>query len=106
MFSLKNKRGENSKDTEDKSLKMRMADTLGAAKEVILNSARLVFVGNFEVTVENYKCIETYTPCKIEIETDSQNIRLSGENLEIKTITRDMLYVPGFIQSLEFYKGV
>lgn len=103
---MKNRRREKAKDTEEKSLKMRAADALGAAKEVILNSARLVFVGNFEVTVENYKCIETYTPCKIEIETESQSIRLSGENLEIKTITQDMLYVTGFIQSLEFYKGV
>ncbi len=103
---MKNRRREKSKGTEEKSLKMRAADALGAAKEVILNSARLVFVGNFEVTVENYKCIETYTPCKIEIETESQSIRLSGETLEIKTITQDMLYVTGFIQSLEFYKGV
>lgn len=103
---MKNKRREKSKGAEEKSLKMWAADAIGAAREVILNSARLVFVGNYEVTVENYKCIETYTPCEIEIETDSQNIRLSGENLEIKTITQDMLYVTGFINHLEFRKGV
>ncbi len=89
---------------EKPTLRERMADGLDASKEVILDVPKIVFIGNREVVVENYKAISEYTDQKIIVESNPSGLTVCGEDLEIRSITREMLFITGKIQKMEFGK--
>ncbi|MBE7031616.1 MAG: sporulation protein YqfC [Ruminococcaceae bacterium] len=88
------------------TVRERLADTLETAKEVILDFARIEMLGNRELTVENYKSIVEYTEKEIILLANPNRIRISGCDLEIKSIAREMLYITGKISSVEFRQEV
>ncbi len=92
------------KEAEKPTLRERMADELNVSKEVILDVPKLVFIGDREVVVENYKSIVEYTETKIVLEANPRGLRFFGRGLEIKSITREMLFITGKIAKLEFVK--
>lgn len=87
------------------SLRERVADSFETSKEIVLDAARIIFIGNREVTIENYKGIVEYTAEKLVIETNPNRIKIEGGGLEVKTITADMLYITGKIYKTEFVSG-
>ena len=94
-------------DTSKKmSLKERLADSVDMSKEIILDSAKIIFIGHREVTVENYKSIIEYTDSKIILDSKPSKLKFEGANLEVKTITQDFLYITGKISKLEFQTEV
>ncbi len=91
------------KKTEDKpKLKDKVAESLGASKEVILDLPRLIFIGNRELTVENYKSIGEYTDRLIVLESNPHKLKIRGTALEIKSIARELIYISGKISAVEF----
>lgn len=88
------------------SLKERLADSVDMSKEIILDSAKIIFIGPREVTVENYKSIIEYTDTKIILDSKPSKLKFEGTNLEVKTITQDFLYIIGKISKLEFQTEV
>ncbi len=84
------------------SLKEKLADSVDMSKEIILDSAKIVFIGHREVTVENYKSIIEYTDSKIILDAKPSRLTFEGSNLEVKTITQEFLYITGKISKLEF----
>ncbi len=92
------------KEAEKPTLRERMADELNVSKEMILDVPKMVFIGDREVVVENYKSIVEYTETKIVLEANPRGLRFLGQGLEIKSITREMLFITGKITKLEFVK--
>ena len=86
------------------SAREKIADSLDISKEILLGSAKIVTIGNREMTVENYKGIIEYTNSCIRLTADPTDITISGNGLEIKTMTRDFLYITGKICSVSFCK--
>ncbi len=95
---------EKQQKVQKNTLREKMAESLDASKEVILDSAKLTFVGNRELVVENYKSISEYNDNKIIIEANPLPINVSGEGLTIKGLARELLYITGKIKALEFKK--
>lgn len=90
------------KNQPKETMREKVADTFDVSKEVILDAAKLVLIGNRELTVENYKSIAEYTENKIILETNPHRLKIDGAQLEIKTIARDFLYITGKILAVEF----
>lgn len=86
------------------TLREKMANSLDASKEVILDAAKLTFVGNRELMVENYMSIAEYTENKIILIANRQQIEISGAGLEIRSMARELLYISGQISALNFKK--
>lgn len=80
----------------------RLADSADVSKELILDVPKLVFIGSREVAIENCRGITEYTENKIVVEAKAYKLCLEGTQLEVKTITEDMLCVFGKIKKLEF----
>lgn len=80
----------------------KIADTLDISKEILLNTSKIVAIGNREITVENYRGIIEYTNQSIRLITNPYIIKIEGVCLEIKTMTRDFLYITGTINSVAF----
>lgn len=87
---------------EKATFREKAADKFGASKEIILDIPKLVFIGSREVTVENYKSISEYTPTRIVLEAKPGQLKFSGSELEIRSISRDMLFITGKIEKTEF----
>lgn len=92
-------------DTPPSSLREKMANALDMSKEVLLDTVRVVAIGSKELTLENYRNIMEYTTSCIRVNTNPHIIKIVGRNLEIKTITQEMLYITGYIKSFEFQQN-
>ena len=92
------------KKEEKVSIRQQIAESFEASKEMILDVPRLVFIGNGEVAVENYRSIGEYTRTTVVLEAKRYSLRFTGKDLELKSITREMLLIIGDIKGLEFVK--
>ncbi len=93
--------------TEEKpKLRDKVAESLGSSKEVILDLPRLVFIGNRELTVENYKSIGEYSESLIVLDANPCKLKITGGGLEIKSIASELIYICGKISAVEFKREV
>ena len=94
------------KDTSEEKTGLRehVANSFESSKEILLDVPRLVFIGNKEITVENYRGIIEYTDTLLVLETNPHQLKIEGRNLEVKTITQEMLYIKGVFYKVEFRK--
>ena len=95
------------KKTEEEqtlTLRERAANVLESSKEIVLDVPKIVLLGNREAVIENYKAISDYSDERIAVESNPMGMRLVGKDLEIRSITREMLFVAGKIEKIEFGK--
>ncbi len=85
-----------------KSIREKFADAIDISKDVILDTVLIKTIGNKEITIENYKGILGYSDTCIKIKAKPQCIIINGKNLEIGTITEEMLYISGNICEILF----
>lgn len=85
-----------------KPIREKIADTLDMSKEIILDTSKLTLIGKREITVENYRGIIEYTPQKIILVSNPSQIEICGSTLDIKTMTKDFLYITGIIEHISF----
>ena len=85
-----------------KPIREKLADTLDMSKEIILDTSKITLIGKREITVENYRGIIEYTPQKIILISNPSHIEICGCNLDIKTMTKDFLYITGSIEHIAF----
>lgn len=87
------------------SLKEKIAANIGLDREIALNLVHIEMTGNRELFIENYKGIIEYTDTVIRINTNPSPLRIEGKGLEVKSITREMLYVTGYFKEISFLKN-
>lgn len=83
----------------------KIADTLDFSKEILLDTSKITAIGNREMTVENYRGILEYGNKRIRLLSQPYTIDICGDFLEIKTMTRDFLYITGTLKSVAFCLG-
>ena len=91
---------ENKKE-DKKSIKEKVADAFDLPKELVIDAARLILVGERELTIENYTGILEYDENIIRIKTVGRTVKISGSGLEIRTITDEDIQVTGRISAIE-----
>lgn len=84
------------------SIRARIADTIDISKDIILDTFVLRTTGPEELIIENYKGILEYGTESIIIKATPGNIRICGKELEIRTITDEMLFISGSITAINF----
>ncbi len=80
----------------------RLADAVGISKEILLDTVLLSCIGSRELTLENYKSILAYSDTAIRVKANPRTVEIIGKQLELKTITREMLYITGRIERIGF----
>lgn len=71
-------------------------------KEIMLSVPKITVLAGKEATVENYKGVIELTGEKIRLYTGTGILCLSGENLDIASITDEDITVLGTIGKIEF----
>ena len=75
----------------------RLSKILEVPLDTVANVPRVTLNDNRELTVENYKSIETYEPEEIRLRSREYGIIISGRGLQIVAITDDEILVRGCI---------
>ncbi len=84
------------------TVRERFADSIGVSKELTLNVAKITLFGMREITVENYTGVIEYTDDLISLSANPKPIRITGTKLEIKTMSKEIIYATGEIRSIEY----
>ena len=84
------------------SIREKLSDMLDMPKDVVQDLAKITMIGERDLTVENYKGILEYSDTIIRLKTNGRGIKITGENLGIRTITDEDIEVYGRINTLEF----
>ena len=90
-----------SKDIKE-DIKEKVTEFLELPKEIIMNVPKIIFIGNQNLSIENYKGIIEYTENTIRINTNEHMLKIIGRDLEIKNIAAEEMLITGNIMSLEF----
>ncbi len=91
---------------ERRTLREKMANSFDVSREVILDVPKITFIGNRELTVENYQSVAEYTGSRIVLMAKPHRLEICGIELEIKSLARELLYITGRVSSLDFKKEV
>jgi len=91
---------DNAMPLQPSGIKRHIADALDVSKDIVLNLPRIVLIGTCELTIENYEGILEYGENQICVGANGMKIRIAGKKLEIRTISAEMLFVTGYIQSV------
>ncbi len=95
--------GRQTKEQEEKTtIRERFADALDVSKEVVLDSVLISSIGDRELMLENYKSILAYSETCVKIKAKPYPLTVMGTGLEIRNITRELLYLTGRIHSIAF----
>ena len=84
------------------NLKEKISTALAIPHDIICDVPRIVFDSNTKVYIENLKGISEYGSENIRINAGRYIINLTGENLEIKSMTNDEATIEGIIRSVDF----
>jgi len=86
-------------------LKNKVANMIGGAEEIILDTFKITTIGNERINVRNYKLIEEYTDSLITLAVTKGNIKIYGKGLEIKNISDSELNIEGRMDEIKFTGG-
>ena len=95
-------RKKESAETETPTVREKLADAVDISKEVLLDAVLVSCIGNREMTLENYKSILEYSDTCIRIKAKPSIVKITGSGLELRNITRDLLYITGRIDNFCF----
>lgn len=98
----KNKSKNNKRGASDTTLRERIADAVDISKDVMLGVPLISMIGDREITIENYVGIIEYTDEVIRIKCKTINLKLIGNDLELKTMTESFLYITGRIKCFSY----
>lgn len=85
------------------TLREKFADAADLSKEVLLDAVLISCIGNRELTLENYKSILAYSDTCIRVKCNPRNAEICGMHLELRNLTRELLYITGRIDQISFF---
>ena len=79
-----------------------IAELLEFPKDTMLDTSKVVMIGNLQIFIENHKGIIEYTEKKMRISTRYGILAIEGEKLHLKSISSDEIAINGKIERLIF----
>ncbi|WMM23501.1 sporulation protein YqfC [Tissierella sp. MB52-C2] len=83
------------------NVKYTISEALELPIDIMMDLPRLTVIGNVEASLLNHKGIIEYTTETIRINTKSGIFKITGEELEIKTIISEEIIITGNIENIE-----
>jgi len=83
------------------NVKYNISEALELPIDIMMDLPRLTLIGNIEVSLLNHKGIIEYTKEIIRINTKIGIFKITGEELEIKTILSEEIIIAGLINDIE-----
>jgi sporulation protein YqfC len=78
-----------------------ITEKLDLPADAALNMSKITITGNREAFIENYRGIAEYTTQTVRLGTGSGIIKITGENIGIKSIGTEEITLAGIIRCVE-----
>ena len=88
------------KDRMD-DIKFNISEALELPKDVMLDLPRIIMLGSIQINVSNHKGIIEYTQETLRINSNAGVIKITGREMELKTILSEEIIVVGTIEKVE-----
>lgn len=88
-------------DNKMDNFKYNISETLELPKDIVLNLPKIIMVGNIQLNISNHKGIIEYTQETLRINSTIGVIKISGDNMKLKTILSEEIIVRGNIEKIE-----
>ncbi len=85
-----------------KGIKEESIENLNIPASVAFNLPLITIVGNLKINIENFKNMLEYSNTNIKILTTCGKLNIAGENLFIKELSKEKIYIKGNIIKIEF----
>ena len=85
------------------NFKYNISEALELPKDVVLDLPKVIMIGDIQVNISNHKGIIEYTQETLRINTSIGIVKISGKDMELKTILSEEIIVKGNIQKIEIY---
>ncbi len=83
------------------NLKYNISEALELPRDIVMDLPKFTIIGDMEATLLNHKGIIEYSDDNIRVNTKSGVFKITGENLEIKTILSEEIIIVGKIKKIE-----
>ncbi len=84
-----------------KNVQQKIAHYLDIPKEIILDLPKITLIGDIQLYIENHRGIIEYSSKKVRISVAIGELEIGGEQLVIRHITREEMYLDGRIKSIQ-----
>jgi sporulation protein YqfC len=81
-------------------VKRKVADLFDFPQDVVLDLPRVTLIGNIQLYIENHKGITLYEKNKIRISVTNGELVVDGEDLHLRTVYNDDIYIEGSIKNI------
>ncbi len=81
-------------------VKKRFADIFDLPPDIILGLPRITLIGRIQLYIENHSGITLYERDRIRIRVKDGEIIIGGEDLQLRTVYNDDIYIEGVINSI------
>ena len=88
-------------DNKVSNLKYNISEALELPKDLVLDLPKIVMIGNIQINISNHKGIIEYTKEVLRVNSTIGIIKISGTNMELKTILLEEIIVKGNIEKVE-----
>ncbi|KJS22935.1 MAG: sporulation protein [Clostridiaceae bacterium BRH_c20a] len=83
-------------------LKNRFSSVLDIPRDVMLDLPKLTIIGDIQIYIENHRGIIEYTSALVRLSTSLGQLIIKGENLVLRNISVEEIYIEGRIQEVGF----
>ncbi|NLY86402.1 MAG: sporulation protein YqfC [Tissierellia bacterium] len=83
------------------NLKYNISEAFELPRDIIMDLPKLTLIGDKEASLLNHKGIIEYSRETIRINTKNGVFKITGEDLEIKTILSEEIIIVGKIKNIE-----
>jgi len=92
--------------TKKDRVKKKIADLFDFPQDVVLDLPRVTMIGSIQLYVENHKGITLYEKHRICISVLNGEIIIDGEDLHLRTVYQDDIYIEGKISNIAVEGGI
>ncbi|MCF6466527.1 sporulation protein YqfC [Clostridium sp. Cult2] len=85
------------------NIKYNISEALELPKDVVLDLPKITIIGNIQLNISNHKGIIEYTQETLRINSSIGIVKVSGKDMELKTILSEEIIVKGNIEKIEIY---
>lgn len=83
------------------NLKYNISEALELPKDIVLDLPKITMIGNIQLNISNHKGIIEYSQEVLRINSSIGVVKITGNDLKLKTILSEEIIVNGTIEKIE-----
>ena len=87
-----------------KSIRNLAVSIMDLPQDLIFDMPRITMIGNAQITIENHRGLDLFSSQLLRLRFDGGALEIAGENLVIRNILKNEVFIEGTIQRVEYTK--